>query len=166
MSKDNLLAVAFTDLNGNDKYNPGKDTLIAALVDTNNDNTASTGDTVVWGLYPAIPDGSESGTGGKYTSLVTTVTDAFLFDFGVKVDTALGSVTWVSSPNEEQFATFDSDGIVESLLVDTINQAPFASDDTILADTTVIGAGLPSDPAGVSNHQLGDQAFLDVLLHL
>ena len=68
MAKDALLAVAFTDLNGNDKYNPGKDTLIAALVDTNNDNTASVGDTIVWGTYPAIPDGSASGTGGIFTS--------------------------------------------------------------------------------------------------
>ena len=40
MPRDNLLAVAFTDLNGNDKYNPGKDALIAAIVDTNNDNGA------------------------------------------------------------------------------------------------------------------------------
>jgi hypothetical protein len=34
MAKSDLLAVAFTDLNGNDKYNKGKDALIAALVDT------------------------------------------------------------------------------------------------------------------------------------
>ena len=48
MPRDSLLAVAFTDLNGNDKYNPGKDALIAAIVDTNNDNTVSVGDTIKW----------------------------------------------------------------------------------------------------------------------
>ena len=68
MPRDNLLAVAFTDLNGNDKYNPGKDALIAAIVDTNNDNTVSVGDTIEWGTYPEITDGSASGTGGIYTS--------------------------------------------------------------------------------------------------
>jgi hypothetical protein len=31
--------------------------LALALVDTNNDHTVSVGDTVVWGQYPALPDG-------------------------------------------------------------------------------------------------------------
>src|SRR5262245_57631831 len=69
MPSSDLLAVAFTDLNGNNKYNPGKDTLIAALWDTNNAGVVSVGDTIQWGTYPAIPDGSASGTGGIYTQL-------------------------------------------------------------------------------------------------
>lgn len=166
MAKDDLLAVAFTDLNGNDKYNPGKDTLIAALVDTNNDNTASIGDTVVWGSYPAIPDGSESGTGGKYTSLVGTVIDASFDNLGVVVDTNLGTIVWAETPNEEQFATITNTGLVESRLIDTINQSPFASLDTIFAsdDPMIFGPGQPSDGVDVTNFQLGDQGFLDVHL--
>jgi hypothetical protein len=75
MPKADLLAVAFTDLNGNDKFNPGKDTLIAALVDTNNDGTVNVGDTVVFDTYPRIPDGSESGIGGTFNGVDQTVMD-------------------------------------------------------------------------------------------
>ena len=53
MPKSDLLAVAFTDVNGNDKYNAGKDTLIAALVDTNKDGVVSVGDTIQWGEIPS-----------------------------------------------------------------------------------------------------------------
>src|SRR5262245_49137534 len=98
MPKDDFLAVAFTDLNGNHKFNPRKDLLIAALVDTNNDNMPSVGDTVLWGTYPAIPDGSESGTGGLYTSLDGTVTEVTtLTDFTLQVTTASGRISWHTS---------------------------------------------------------------------
>jgi hypothetical protein len=163
MAKDNLLAVAFTDQNGNNKYNPGKDTLIAAIVDTNNDNTVSVGDTIDWGTYPAIPDGSASGTGGEYTSLVTTITNVrFQEDTSVMVDTNLGRVAWTASPNVEQFATIAGFHLVESNLTDSIREP--TNEDTIFADRDVAGPGQPNMSVDVSTPQLGDQAFLDVLL--
>jgi hypothetical protein len=58
---DDLLAVAFTDVNGNDKYNPHKDTLIAALVDTNHDGIVSAGDTIQFGSYPSVVGGTYTG---------------------------------------------------------------------------------------------------------
>jgi hypothetical protein len=164
MAKSDLLAVAFTDLNGNDKYNPGKDTLIAALVDTNNDNAVSVGDTVVWGTYPKIPDGSESGTGGIYTSSDLTVTSVLsVTSASVEVDTAEGTVFWSATPNLEQFATFFSGASSpESNLVDSITLPQ--ADDTIFADPAVPGPGNPNTFVDVSTFQLGDQAFLDVLI--
>jgi hypothetical protein len=166
MAKDDLLAVAFTDLNGNDKYNPGKDTLIAALVDTNNDNIPSVGDTVQWGTYPKIPDGSASGTGGQYQSLFTTVLDVDFItlddvNLGVRVETGAGTVQWLELPSEEQFSTVGFGG-VDSILTDNIT-LPMLND-TIFADNTVAGAGMPNNSVDISVFQPGDQAFLDVHL--
>src|SRR5262245_50516977 len=109
MSKSDLLAVAFTDLNGNHKYNAGKDTLIAALVDTNHDGVVSVGDTVHWGTYPKLPDGSNSGVGGIFTSPDLTVTSIGSTNSStqVGVGTANGSVVWVATPNAEQFLTLN-----------------------------------------------------------
>jgi hypothetical protein len=159
MAKDDLLAVAFTDLNGNDKYNPGKDTLIAAR-DTNNDNTASIGATVV-GSYPAILTEVKADR-RKYTSLVGTVIDASFDNLGVVVIRTLVQV-WAETPNEEQFATITT-RLVESRLIDTII-APFVSLDTIFAsDDPMIFGPDSRDGVDVTNFQLGDQGFLDVHL--
>ena len=161
MSKEKFLAVAFTDLNGNDKYNPGKDTLIAAVADTNNDNTVSVGDTIQWGTYPAIPDGTASGTGGIFLNPDSTITDVVVAnDSLVFVDSAGGSVEWAASPNVvEEFATIGFTGL-ESHLVDSINLT--TADDLIFADPDVFGPGHPNMLVDVTTHQLGDQAFLDV----
>src|SRR5262249_1767486 len=43
-----ILAVAFTDQNGNHTYEAGTDLLIASLLDTNNDGIVSAGDTIHW----------------------------------------------------------------------------------------------------------------------
>jgi hypothetical protein len=162
MPKSDLLAVAFTDLNGNDKYNPGKDTLIASLEDTNNDHVVSVGDTIHWGTYPAIPDGSASGTGGTFTSADDTVTNVLLDDnTGVVVETAAGTVNWFADPNLEEFFTLDNNGGIESHLRDSIN---FIATDEVLANPNVLGPGLPNFEVGTSAFQLGDQAFLDVLI--
>jgi hypothetical protein len=163
MPKDALLAVAFTDLNGNDKYNVGKDDLIAALVDTNNDNTVSIGDTVVFGTYPAIPDGSNSGTGGIFTGPDTTVENVSVATSTfISVDTASGVVQWLADSNVELFQTRDpTDLATESLLVDNINNPGL---DVIKTDLTVQGPGMPNTSLNVTGSQPGDQGFLDVLI--
>src|SRR5262245_35034523 len=162
MPSSDLLAVAFTDLNGNNKYNPGKDTLIAALWDTNNDGVVSVGDTIQWGTYPAIPDGSASGTGGIYTQIlfttVTAVNPVFDPNLLVSVQTTAGTVIWAANPNAEAFSTNGPFGL-ESSLVDSIN---LLLEDRILTTTTAPGPGLPNTNLDVHTLQSGDQAFLDV----
>jgi hypothetical protein len=162
MPKSDLLAVAFTDLNGNDKYNPGKDTLIAAIVDTNNDGIVSVGDTVQFGTYPLIPDGSESGTGGTYLAFDRTITQVdFTSSTAVQVETGtVGSVGFFATPNEE---TFRTTGLaLESELNDSINFLTVP--DTIFTNTTALGPGAPNTDIDVSALQPGDQAFLDVFI--
>jgi len=165
MPNSDLLAVAFTDVNGNGKYNAGKDTLIAAIVDTNNDHTVSIGDTIQWGTYPAIPDGSASGTGGIYTSLQGTITNVvFTNSEGALVETAAGRVEFLANTNVEAFHTSSPGGNVESSLIDSITLPDVG--DSILADPNQFGAGQPNFPVDVSNTttQLGDNAFLDVFI--
>jgi hypothetical protein len=143
--------------------------LIAALVDTNNDNTVSVGDTIQWGTYPALPDGSNSGTGGTYTSLINTITNVVAADStNILVDTNAGSVHWSADPNLERFTTTAGSGgggAFESHLVDSIT-LPLVLD-TILVDPTVFGAGRPNFPVSgpeTQTLQLGDQGFLDVYI--
>jgi hypothetical protein len=165
MPNSDLLAVAFTDLNGNDKYNQGKDTLIAALVDTNNDGVVSVGDTIQWGTYPKIADGSESGTGGIYTSLDTLVTNVSVnTSIQVEVQTADGTVSWIANPNAELFRTADLSNIAtESVLRDIIN-FPGIADEIHTNPLVPPGPGAPSTSIDFSTSQLGDQAFLDVII--
>src|SRR5262245_14756409 len=75
MAKDKILAVAFTDLNGNDKYNAGKDELIAALVDTDGSGSATIGDTITFGTFPRL-DGQQAGTFLAADATVTNVISA------------------------------------------------------------------------------------------
>jgi hypothetical protein len=161
MPRDALLAVAFTDLNGNDKYNPGKDTLIASLVDTNNDNIVSVGDTIHWGTYPAIPDGSESGTGGVFLSSDSTVEEVLRADStGVLVDTAGGLVEWFDAPiSFEEFLTQGQLGVGVQL-VDANNLLQV--EDAIFVNPSLASPGLPNTAVNETASQLGDQAFLDV----
>jgi hypothetical protein len=164
MPNSDLLAVAFTDLNGNHKYNPGKDTLIAALVDTSNDNTVSVGDTVQFGTYPAIPDGVNSGIGGSYTILESTITDVVsASSTDIQVNTALGTVRWVANKDlAELFETFGTNAAIESALVDAITNP--AASDRIFTIPSVSGPGQPNTTIDVTTEQLGDQAFLDVYI--
>src|SRR5262245_45840280 len=103
------LAVAFTDVNGNDKFD-GKDKLIAGLVDTNKDHTASVGDTVTWGTYPHL-SGNEAGAYladdatviavlGTPNSASVVVQVGHINQFGaVESD---GFINWLDGPNVEQ----------------------------------------------------------------
>jgi hypothetical protein len=166
MAKTDLLAVAFTDLNGNHKYNSGKDMLIAALVDTNKDGIPSVGDTVQFGAYPAIPDGSASGIGGNFTILESTVTNVpEASSTRVLVNTALGNVIWDAGPSVEFFETTSSSAVIESIVSDNINiNPPPHLMDQILTVPTAEGPGEPNTSVANQTFQLGNQGFLDVLL--
>src|SRR5262249_18143442 len=90
-----VLAVAFTDQNGNHTYEPGTDTLIASLLDANNDGVVSVGDRVHWGTYPTTfdvdgPRGNFTGPDEFVQAVVGVVSD------GVVVRTALGDIAWQS----------------------------------------------------------------------
>jgi hypothetical protein len=140
-----------------------QDPLIAALVDTNNDHTVSIGDTVQFGTYPAIPDGSASGTGGNFTILESTVTNVdFAISDAIGVDTALGQVHWNATPDLEGFDTTNSGFTFESVLVDWFQPTQPTHEDRIFTDPTVSGAGRPNTSVDTSGIQAGDQGFLDV----
>src|SRR5262245_51106388 len=161
MPSSDFLAVAFTDLNGNHKYNAGKDTLIAALVDTNHDGVPSIGDTVHWGTYPAILDGSASGVGGKYLSPDSLVLGVTISSTFIEARTAGGTVDWFKSPNLEGFITSSPmQPVPESSLTDSINF--LTTEDRIF--TTPGNVGQPNQPLDVHTLQPGNQGFLDVWL--
>ena len=135
--------MAFTDLNGNGKYNAGKDTLIAALVDTNNDGTVSIGDTVQFGSYPAIPDGSASGTGGSYTILSSTITNVVsASSTDIRVETTLGQVHRIANADVEGFQTFGNNFAIESHVVDSITNPGVP--DRMITQPSVSGPGQPN----------------------
>src|SRR5262245_55612613 len=99
MSKAKLLAVAFTDVNGNDTYNPGKDMLIAALQDTDLSGSVTLGDTVIFGSYPHL-NGHEAGTfqGADTTAInVIAATDSAVV-VGVAGDSFVGWSTGDTLP--------------------------------------------------------------------
>jgi hypothetical protein len=163
MPSNDFLAVAFTDVNGNNKYNPGKDTLIGALVDTNNDHTVSVGDTVVLGTYPASIYESASGPGGAYTILESTVINVDLvqsngISSSVQVETSLGTIWWFATPQYETFSTFVWNIVLESEIIDSISGA---ASDSVLAKSDAQGPGRPNNDVSVTGLQAGDQAFID-----
>jgi hypothetical protein len=158
---DDLLAVAFTDVNGNDKYNPHKDTLIAALVDTNHDGIVSAGDTIQFGSYPSVVGGTYTGDDYVITGTDTiTVTDS-----SVRVDTGQQAVSWSANLDQEvfsttvvgstQFETFLRDGIDASV-----------PDDEIQARSIPGGLAQPDTFVVELADRPGDQPFLDVLFFL
>src|SRR5262245_7720438 len=106
------LAVAFTDLNGDDKFSANKDTLIAGLVDTNHDKTVSVGDIVQFGTFPLL-SGAQAGTFNGPDTPVTSVDQAS--SDTVVVEVASGTVTWMhTDPFEERFMTQSATGVDES----------------------------------------------------
>jgi hypothetical protein len=162
-----LLAVAFTDVNGNHTYEEGTDKLIAALLDANHDGIPDAGDKIEWGTYPtSIGDGS--GPRGTFTSLDTDVTAAVPPNPGnpaqLFVDTASGSVLFASASGGDGFKTGIGGGGQESILADSFN--PNQNIDGILVTPSFHGPGLPNDSVSVTGDaaaSAGNQAFLDVL---
>src|SRR5262249_53509364 len=124
--------------------------------------TVSVGDTIHWGTYPAIPDGSASGTGGTFLSSDSTITAVHQADgTAIFVDIANGSVFFQSTPHLEELI---GNGFLGTSihLVDSIDF--LAIDDKILSDPTVDGPGLPNTSLVTTVLQAGDQGFLDIFI--
>jgi hypothetical protein len=152
-----LLAVAFTDQNRNHKYEPGKDLLIASLLDTNRDGSASVGDTIHWGTYPTTFD--VNGPRGTFRSLDTLVTFVLPGDHLVEVQTEdpLGSVLWEDLPFLGERFVITGSTILQDALprVAEINVTPSAPGITV---------GAPDTPVDIRTFLERNDGFLDVLL--
>jgi hypothetical protein len=149
-----VLAVAFTDQNGNHTYEPGTDTLIASLLDINNDHVVSVGDRIHWGTYPTTFD--VNGPRGTFTGpdeLVTNVGGAN--SLAVEVETAFGTVFWGLFFGDE-FIT-GNPFIQFRLQENNIFQV-----DHIFANPNGQGPGHPDTPVAISSGQAGNQGFFDV----
>lgn len=155
-----FLAVAFTDVNGNNKFD-GKDTLIAGLIDTDKSKDASVGDTVTFGTYPHL-SGKEAGTYLSNDSLVTNVVQDN--SEAVVVDVADGQVgLFHTSQDTEVLYTSLFVGGLESQFQDHFGTG--GGGDRVFADSNVNGPGDPE--TGVELDVVlrsGDQDFLDVLI--
>jgi hypothetical protein len=155
-----LLAVAFTDQDGNHTYDPDTDLLIAALLDTNDDGIVSIGDTINWGTYPTTVDGSSS-VRGNFTSADSLVTGVnTVVSSVIAVQTALGVVVWQESqiPEFDLFATV-VDANTTLLLQDIVDATP----DQIVVTAISSSPGQPDTSVSTITPQLGDQGFLDLL---
>jgi hypothetical protein len=155
-----VLAVAFTDQDGNHTYEPGTDTLIASLLDINNDHVVSVGDLIHWGTYPTTID--VDGPRGNFTGpdlLVEGVGSAS--SSGVEVQTALGNVAWAHVEGARAFDAFATAGGDSISGIDITNPVG----DSFFANPSVQGPGQPDTPVDIfSLDPLGNQAFLDVLI--
>ena len=158
MAKDKFLTVAFTDLNGNGKFNANGDALIAAVVDTNHDKIVSVGDTVTFGTYPHV-NGTQAGTFQGADAIITSVTDATSTQ--VLVSVGDDTIEWRAQPEVETFRTTDG-GNTESSFFDGIVAGTKA--DQIFVDSAVNGPGLPDTTVVESTLRVGDDGFLDVLI--
>jgi hypothetical protein len=158
MAKEKFLAVAFTDVNGNDNYNPGKDVLIAALQDTDLSGSVTLGDTVILGDYPRL-DGSIAGTLLGPDTTITRVDVATSTEVGVGV--ANGNIDWFAGPGAELFFTQPAPNTTELFLQDAILAA---SSDIVVANSSVLGPALPNTDVNESTVRFGDQPFLDVFI--
>jgi hypothetical protein len=156
---NNTLAVAFTDVNGDGKFQANTDKLIAAVVDTNNDKTIDAGDTVQFGTYPLHVDGTGSGNFTHATEQITAVLAAN--SANVVVETPEGFVQWVpisAQSDSESFQTGPTPGTTpDSLFFDE-------PQNQIIQVTANLGPGAPDTNAADSGGQLANQPFLDVFI--
>jgi hypothetical protein len=159
MTKEKFLAVAFTDVNGNDNYNPGKDVLIAALQDTDLSGSVTLGDTVIFGDYPRL-DGSIAGTLLGPDTTITRVDVATSTD--VLVGVANGNIDWFAGPGGELFFTQTASFASELFLSDGIFSA--GAVDIVSADSSVSGPAGPNTDVNETTPRLLDQPFLDVFI--
>jgi hypothetical protein len=177
MAKEKILAVAFIDGNPNDHndhFNPQQDTLIAAVIDTNNSNTIDRFDTVRFGDYPLNTDlAVDPNTGGTtapwINSEVIISRVGTLGDGQVAVDVvnqdlqALGTVAWHVAPDGETFETRGL-GFFESRFTDFFSAPTDAIEVQATPNQPPAGPGEPAldvhDVVGLP----GDQPFLDVFI--
>jgi hypothetical protein len=154
-----VLAVAFTDQNGNHTYEPGTDTLIASLLDINNDHVVSVGDRIHWGTYPTTFD--VNGPRGNFTGPDLLVEGVGLASSSVvEVQTALGNVAWFHIEGARAFDAFATAGGDSISGTDRTRVG-----DSFFANPSLQGPGQPDTSVDIfSLDQLGNQAFLDVLI--
>jgi hypothetical protein len=154
-----FLAVAWTDVNGNHNFDPNKDGLIAALVDTNNDHVVSVGDTVTFGTYPHL-NGTQAGTFLGADTPVTSVQQADSTQ--VLVSVADGTIQWRNTVVQDLQVT-DGNNNFEAVVFDGIAVGTKA--DETLADLAVNG---PADPDTAVLEFIafrpGDDGFIDVFI--
>jgi len=162
--KANILAVAYSDLNGNGKFDGNKE-LIADVVDTNHDKTVSAGDTVNFGTYPLHVDGT--GGRGTFTDATETITGGVLLGPNyVEAETVAGTVKdtffW-SEPSLDGFERFyaskyDSD-TTQQYTVD-FKDSTSGEQESVLADLGAPGA--PDTQVYEQIDHPGDQLFINV----
>jgi hypothetical protein len=159
VTKSDTLAVAYTDSNGNDKFDK-KDVLIAAVVDGNHDNQVSVGDTVVFGKYPLNVDGTAFGKLQHDASPVVGVNFYIPNEF-LNVSTDDGQVLFQhTNADFDVFATSNNAGSEVELIDGFATQ-----NDLVFASTDVNGPALPdTNVLRTFVTQAGDQPFLDVFI--
>ncbi|MFL5724235.1 MAG: hypothetical protein ACJ78H_12680, partial [Chloroflexota bacterium] len=158
-----VLAIAWTDVDGNHTYESAVDTLIAELVDSDEDGVASTGDTVIADRYPLNADASRFGAFLLKSETVTSVEDV---GFGVNVTIPSGVISWQHFSTVEglQFAAGNGSG--NPVLLDGTNSDLDCTGDASDAVIVEVGGTLHPDTNAedfVCDH--ADNRFIDVLVH-
>jgi hypothetical protein len=161
--KANNLAVAYTDVNSNNKYD-GKDLLIAAVVDTNKDKVVSVGDMVQFGTYPLHPDGTPGR--GTFTDAAEALTDVLLAtSAAVVVRTEAGFVQWGDSKGGAEYYIAQGGSSSQSLQLSDGITDPYTDNYVYVPTSIVVNPGAPDTQVSLEAvTQLGDQAFLDVFI--
>ena len=157
-----ILAVAWTDLDGDGVFNAKTDALIAAVQDTNQSGTIDPGDTVVYGTYPLHVDGTAGR--GTFTQASETITGATFDALNQRetVTTATGNVVFQHADDNEFFETHIGDGSVQGILiVDGVNSG---GEDHVRVEQPLAGPGAPDTTVNIAADQFGDQPFLDVFI--
>jgi hypothetical protein len=149
-----LLAIAYSDLNGNHIYDAG-DVMISQLLDTNGDGIPSAGDTVEMGRYPTSFEASAFADWGIRSHLVASV-DVSEPDRIYTRDSTFGAHWWTrrSAGYYDQYVEhYDSLGTVSTFV------------DREVGDDLSTWASSPSRAAGrleIATVGTGDDRFIDV----
>jgi hypothetical protein len=157
-----FLAVAYSNLDGVDGYNPAGDILIAMVLDTNGDKVASAGDTLVMGNYPKSVAPTYPADFGSFGVPSHLIDDANLFggpQLVVYFDAAKNS----SATFLESVTAGDGYAELETSVPDGVTDL---RDWLTGSDLISVNVGSPSAPdANVVAFQVsatGDDPWLDV----
>jgi uncharacterized repeat protein (TIGR01451 family) len=153
-----VIALAFTNLDGEPGYNPGEDVLIAELVDTDLSGSASAGDTVITNQYPTSLSAPFSF--GNFTVTSHTLTSASATSSLVSVSGPDGTFKWHSDNGFE--------GYEEYILDSSTNFAGFLDNarpgvDEIGVDTTSPSQPDTAVPVDLNGFE-ADDPFVDVII--
>ena len=153
-------AVAWTDKNDNHTYESATDSLIAEVVDTNDDGIVSIGDTVIADRYPLTVHASGFGTFGLTSETVTGVQD---IGIGVSVNIPSGFISWQHIATAEGVLFGLGGGSTNPVLLDGTNPDLDCVGDSSDAVVLHVGGTLHPDTAAddVACDD-ADNAFVDV----